>query len=154
MKSLTFLTLAPLLAGAAAQAQAPMNNADIKWAPAAAAGFPAGGEMAVLSGDPTKQGLFTVRLRMPPGYTVAPHWHPTDELVTVVEGNLSLGMGDAVDKAKSASLAAGGYAVAPAKMHHYAYAGDQGATVQVTAMGPFAITYVNPKDDPRAKPAQ
>jgi quercetin dioxygenase-like cupin family protein len=143
-----FLALPLLFVGSAASAQ-PMNNADMKWAPAAA--FAPGAQMAVLSGDPAKPGLFTVRLKMPAGYTVAPHWHPTDELVTVVEGTLSLGMGDGVDKTKSASLATGGYAVAPAKMHHYSFTGTEGATVQVTAMGPFAINYVNAADDPRKK---
>ncbi|HEX8938049.1 MAG TPA: cupin domain-containing protein [Sphingomicrobium sp.] len=135
-----------LIAGSAASAQT--NNADIKWVPAV--GFPAGAQMAVLSGDPGKSGLFTVRLRMPAGFAIAPHWHPTDELVTVVDGEVSLGMGDAIDKAKSATLMQGGYVVAPAKMHHYAYT-SSGGTVQVTGMGPFAITYVNPKDDPRTK---
>src|SRR5438309_2376821 len=146
MIRLMVLALPLLLAGPGATGQ-PMNSSDMKWAPAE--GFPPGAQMALLSGDPTKAGLFTVRLKMPPRYTIGPHWHPSDELVTVVDGTLSLGMGDGVDKAKSANLAIGGYALAPANMHHYAYTGAEGATVQVTAMGPFAITYVNSADDPR-----
>jgi hypothetical protein len=55
--------------------------------------------------------------------------------------------GDTLDKAHAVSLGSGGYAVAPANMHHYAWT-KSGATIQVHMMGPFAITYVNPADDP------
>jgi hypothetical protein len=147
MKVWMLAGLAALTAAPAAHAQ--MNNADLKWG-AAPAGFPAGAQIAVLSGDPGKAGMFTVRLKFPADYAVGPHWHPSDELVTVIDGKLSLGMGDTLDKAKAAALSQGGYAVAPAKMHHYAFTGSEGATVQITAHGPFAITYVNPKEDPRS----
>ncbi|HEX2804422.1 MAG TPA: cupin domain-containing protein, partial [Sphingomicrobium sp.] len=60
---------------------------DLKWGPAPP-GLPAGAQLAVLSGDPTKQGMFTIRLKFPPGFSVAPHHHPTPELVTVVDGQL------------------------------------------------------------------
>jgi hypothetical protein len=47
------------------------------------------------------------------------------------------------------SLNAGGFVTAPANGAHYAAA--QGVTiVQVHAMGPFAMTYVNPADTPKA----
>ena len=145
MKMMLLIGLAALQIGSTAQAQ--MNSADLKWS-AAPPGLPAGAQVAVLAGDPGKEGMFTIRLKFPAGYAVGPHQHPTDELVTVIEGNFSLGMGQVLDKAKSATLAPGGFAVAPARMNHYAFT-DSGATVQVTAQGPFNITYVNPKDDPR-----
>ncbi len=104
----------------------------------------------MISGDPDATGLVTVRLEMPAGYTIAPHFHPTDEHVTVLKGTFSLGMGDVVDKAHAVTLSAGGYGVAMANMHHYAYT-RTGATIQVHMQGPFAITYVNPADDPRKK---
>jgi quercetin dioxygenase-like cupin family protein len=107
--------------------------------------------MAVLQGDPGQAALFTVRLDMPDGYRIPPHFHPTDENVTVISGSLQLGMGDSVDAAHAEKLAAGGFLSIGANMHHYAVA--RGRTiVQVHAMGPFVLTYVNPKDDPR--PAQ
>lgn len=137
--------LAMLLAGSAAQSQ--VNPAQLKWGPAPP-GLPSGARLAVLSGDPGKEGMFTIRLRMPRGYTVPPHHHPADELVTVVAGQLSLGMGETFDRAKAKTLVQGGFVVAPAKMDHYAFT-RTGATIQITAHGPFAITYVNPKDDPR-----
>ena len=128
-------------------AHAQMNSADLRWGEAPP-GLPAGAQIAVLSGDPGKQGMFTIRLKFPAGYSVPPHHHPSDELVTVTEGRLSLGMGDKLDREKAATLAQGGYVVAPANMNHYAFTAS-GATVQITAHGPFQIVYVNPADDPR-----
>lgn len=145
MNKLILAGLAAALAGSSAQAQ--VNNGDLKWGPAPP-GLPAGAQLAVLSGDPGAQGMFTIRLRFPAGYAIAPHHHPADELVTVMEGSLSLGMGDAMDRAKASTLAPGGYVVAPANMNHYAFT-PLGAIIQITAHGPFAITYVNPADDPR-----
>ena len=137
--------VAAFLAGTAAQAQ--INTTDLKWGPAPP-GLPAGAQLAVLSGDPTKEGMFTIRLKFPAGYQVMPHWHPSDELVTVIEGQVSAGMGDAFDRAKAARLAQHGYILMPARMNHYAFT-DGGATIQITSHGPFQITYVNPAHDPR-----
>ncbi|CAN7429730.1 cupin domain-containing protein [Phenylobacterium sp. LjRoot164] len=133
-----------LCLGSTATAQ--VNTGDLKWGPAPAI-FPTGAQMAVLSGDPEKAGTFVLRLKMPAGYKIPAHNHPTDEYVTVISGDLSLGMGDKLDAAKSAKLAPGGFAVAHAKMNHFAFSTD-GAVVQVSAEGPFALTYVNPADDP------
>lgn len=122
------------------------NGTDFKWGPAPAV-FPAGAKMAVLAGDPSKNEEFVVRLDLPDGYTIAPHWHPTDEHVTVVKGTFLVGMGDKIDPAKMMTLPTGGFVTAPARGHHYARA--KGHTiVQVNAMGPFQLTYVNPADDP------
>jgi quercetin dioxygenase-like cupin family protein len=107
-----------------------------------------GAQFAVLSGDPGKQGPFVIRLKMPAGYKVAPHWHPTDEQVTVIAGTFSLGMGDNFDAQATKTLTSGGYALLPAEMHHFAWS-KTGATIQVHGMGPFALNYVNPTDDPR-----
>ncbi len=111
-------------------------------------GLPRGAKVAVMSGDPSKPGPYTVRLQLPAGYKVAPHWHPTDENVTVVSGTLALGMGDTFDQPSMKQLPAGGYAVLPAQMHHFAMA-KTAATIQIHGTGPFAINYVNPADDPR-----
>jgi len=109
--------------------------------------LPKGGKIAVLSGDPGKEGTFVVRLQFPAGYRVAPHWHPTDEHVTVLEGTLALGMGEKFDEASMKKLPAGGYALLPATMRHYAMAATA-ATIQISGNGPFVLNYVNPDDDP------
>jgi quercetin dioxygenase-like cupin family protein len=147
-----------LLAAAAGAAEtathaAPMLHGpqDVVWGPCPPA-LPAGCKLAVLAGDPSAEVLFTIRFWLPDGYRVAPHTHPTDENVTVVSGTLHAGMGDAV-KAGAEALRAGGFTVVQANMSHFVW--FEGDTVlQIHGMGPFAITYVNPADDPRATPAK
>jgi quercetin dioxygenase-like cupin family protein len=114
--------------------------------------FEKGMSFTVISGDPGKAGTFVVRLRMPAGYKIAPHSHPTDEHVTVLSGTLALGMGDTLDKAAMKDLPAGGYALLPGDMRHFAVA-TTAAIVQVSCAGPFGLTYVNPADDPTNKRA-
>lgn len=126
-----------------------MQPADIKWGDPPPV-FPAGAKMAVMKGDPSKPGMFIVRLKGSDGYKVAPHWHPTTENVTVISGTFNIGMGDHADPAKSTAMEAGAFASMPAKMHHWAW--FKGETeVQVSGMGPFVLTYVNPADDPSKK---
>lgn len=111
---------------------------------------PPGAKLAVISGDPTKPEMFTIRLQLPNGYRIAPHWHPTDEHVTVLSGTFAAAMGKTWDDKALTNLAAGSYAVMAATMPHYAT--TRGATVvQVHGMGPFVLNYVNPEDDPSKK---
>ncbi|WP_408095652.1 cupin domain-containing protein [Peredibacter sp. HCB2-198] len=123
---------------------------DIQWGEAPPFLTP-GAKFAVMSGDPHKKGLYTLRLQLPANYKIMPHWHPTDEHVTVIQGTLHMGTTDKIDESKSHALPAGSYALMPKKFHHYAYTGAEGAIVQVHGMGPFEITYINPSDDPRKK---
>jgi quercetin dioxygenase-like cupin family protein len=149
MRSLitTVLVAAVVLHATRAGAQMP----DLKWGPAPAI-FPSGAKMAVLQGDPGKAEAVTVRLEFPNGYVLPPHFHPTDEAVTVIEGTFQVGMGDKVEKSKAMSIPVGGFVVAHAGQHHYGIA--KGRTiVQVNLVGPFALTYVNPADDPTKKGA-
>ena len=112
--------------------------------------FEKGASFMVVSGDPGKPGPFVARLKLPAGYKIAAHWHPTDEHVTVISGTFALGMGDKFDKAALKTLPPGGYALLPAEMRHYAMA-KTAAIVQVHAQGPFVLTYVDPADDPSKK---
>jgi quercetin dioxygenase-like cupin family protein len=121
--------------------------AEMQWGEAPP-GLPAGGQMAVLDGDPNKKGSFTVRLKAPDGYKVAPHTHPTTERLTIISGTLHLGSGDKFDEAAAREMAPGSFAVLPAGMKHFAWTtGD--SIVQIQSEGPFKIKYVNPTDDPR-----
>lgn len=153
MKKLLLVSLCAFLAGSAAvsPALAQVMPNDLKWGPAPA-GLPAGAQLAVLSGDPGAEGMFTIRLKFPPGYAVAPHHHPAPELVTVMDGTMGLGMGDVTDKPKAASLGVGGYIAMAPNMNHFAFT-DTGAVVQITSHGPFQIIYANPADDPRGAAA-
>lgn len=143
-----FALAAPLAAQGTASTSASSASAHaLSWGPAPAV-FPAGAKMAVVSGDPTKSGTFTVQLSMPNGYRIAPHFHPTDEHVTVKQGTLLFGMSDTLNLKKASALHRGQSGNIPANHHHFAAA--RGRTViQITAEGPFAMTYVNPADDPQ-----
>ncbi len=123
-----------------------LNPADMKWGDAPAV-FPPGAKMAVLQGDPSKGGVYTVRLRVKDGYKIAPHWHPTTENLTVISGTFNLATGDKFDESATTAMVPGAFGSMPAKMHHYAWCkGD--TEVQVHGVGPFKLIYVNPKDDP------
>lgn len=143
------LAAAQASSSAQTQAHTMMNAADMKWGPAPP-GLPPGGQLAVLSGDPGKPGPFMISVKFPDGYTVRPHWHPTAENLFVVSGSLLVGMGDKYDEKAMKSLDQGGFASMPMKTNHFVKA--KGATqIIITSTGPFEITYVDPKDDPRKK---
>jgi quercetin dioxygenase-like cupin family protein len=122
---------------------------DMKWS-AGPGSIPKGAEFTVLHGDPSKEGLFAMRLKLPKGYAIPPHTHPKPEIVTVVSGTFQIGMGDTADKGKVTPLAAGGFFAFPPGMAHFAFT-DEETIIQLNSTGPWALTYVNPKDDPRQK---
>jgi quercetin dioxygenase-like cupin family protein len=94
--------------------------------------------------------IFTVRLRFPNGYILPPHTHPTDEHVTVLRGTFSVGLGTVFSQDALTSLQPNEFITAPKNMAHFATA--RGITeVQVHAIGPFQLTYVNAADDPTKK---
>jgi hypothetical protein len=115
------------------------------------ASLAAGAKMAVLEGDPSKEGPFVMRLSLPDGFKVLPHWHPKVERVTVLSGSFNLGMGEKFDQAATREMTVGTFGYWPAGMRHFAWA--KGETVlQLHGIGPWVITYVNPADDPRNPP--
>jgi quercetin dioxygenase-like cupin family protein len=138
-----------MVAPAQAEEQRIVSPRDIKWAPAPAS-IPPGAQAAVLYGNPGKDGLFALRLRLPKGYRIAPHSHPKPEIVTVISGTFRLGMGESADAAKAQALPAGSFFAMAPGMVHYAIA-DEDTVVQLNSTGPWSLTYVNPKDDPRQK---
>lgn len=123
------------------------HNAQLKWGPAPPI-FPPGAQFAVVQGDPSVAGaIFTVRLRLPNGYVLPPHRHPTDEHVTVLRGNFLFGRGEDFSREALTRLGVNDFVTAGANMAHFAAA--RGITeVQVHAIGPFQLTYVHPQDDP------
>jgi quercetin dioxygenase-like cupin family protein len=136
-----------VLMGPAAAQHVLTSADDVKWSPAPPA-FPKGAQIAVLNGDPGKEGLYVLRLKFPAGYKVAPHTHPNDENLTVVSGAIRFGHGDKADEQKATLLKAGSFAMTPKGMQHYVSVGED-TVVQIHAIGPGGITYVNPADDPR-----
>ena len=110
-----------------------------------------GAQLAVIEGNPMgSSGDYTVRLKMPDGYKIAPHWHPVRENVTVISGSFKVGMGDKFDSTKMNLFPAGSFAYLDPDMHHYAMAVGE-TVVQIHGMAPLQLNYVNPADDPSKK---
>lgn len=113
--------------------------------------FPAGIKIACLYGDLTKHEPFTLRVMMPPHSVIPLHTHNLDEMLTVLSGNLDHYTGTGTKKSAPHPLAAGAFVHLPVNMAHALQAGDQPVVLQVSGVGPFEMTYVDLKDDPRHK---
>ena len=154
MRRIVLTSIALLLAVLPVQAQQPpghsMTTPDaLKWVDPPS--LPPGVKLAILQGDPGKEGLFVYRLKLPAGYKVPPHFHKSGENVTVLSGVLFFAAGEKFDQGAGKELAAGSFVIMPATHPHFAWAGAQETLVQVHGVGPTDITYVNPADDPRKK---
>jgi anti-sigma factor ChrR (cupin superfamily) len=119
----------------------------LKWS-AGPPSLPRGAQIAIVSGDPSKEGLYVLRLKVPAGFKVPPHMHPQDENVTVISGTFNIAMGDKFDDSKGPQLKAGSFAKAPKGMAHFAWFPEE-TVIQIHGLGPAGITYINPADDPR-----
>ncbi len=126
-----------------------MTPGELTWADGPPS-LPAGAKFVVLEGDPAKEGFVAMRLKLPAGYKVPPHFHPAPERLTVLEGTFMLGSGDKFDEASMKALPLGSYLSMPAQMHHFAMAKTE-VVLQLATIGPWGITYLNPTDDPRNK---
>jgi hypothetical protein len=124
-----------------------VNPDKMKWVPLDAV---PGTEIAVLSGDPSTQGMFVIEWRGPADTKAAPHWHTNTELVAQISGNALVGMGDDVELEKGTPLAHGGFGSMPAKMHHW-YVAQSPFVVLIEGEGPFDVNFIHPEDDPRSK---
>jgi quercetin dioxygenase-like cupin family protein len=125
-----------------------ISPAELKWvAPAA---YAPGMQLAVVTGDPSKPGMYVVRLKAPAGYVIPAHMHPNDENVTVLSGSFNIGTGPKLDKSKGTSVKAGGYSFVGKGMAHYAWFTED-TVLQLHGVGPQGVTYVDPADDPRNK---
>jgi quercetin dioxygenase-like cupin family protein len=100
--------------------------------------LPKGSKIAVLEGDPRAEGIFTMRVRVPAGATLAPHWHPRDERVTILSGAVELGFGKAADRTKTKRYGAGSFYVNPPRAMHYLYFPEE-TVMQMTGIGPWEI---------------
>jgi quercetin dioxygenase-like cupin family protein len=152
-----FITLAiaiglvtPVLANTNEKPDASIHQpTEIKWQQGPAS-LPSGAKLALLEGDPTKDGPFTMRLLLPDGYKISPHTHPKVEHVTVIAGTFNLGMGEKFDQSAGHEMPAGTFGFWPAGMKHFAWAKGE-TIIQLHGIGPRTINYLNPADDPRQK---
>ncbi len=137
-----------VMPGLAQQSHVLMTPDTLKWVNPPT--FP-GAKLAIVQGDPGKEGLFVYRVKFPPNYKIAPHFHKAGENVTVLSGVFHIGMGEVFDQKAGKEMPVGSFVAIPATHRHFAWAGAEETLVQVHGVGPTDITFVNAADDPRKK---
>jgi hypothetical protein len=143
------LFIAGIAIASAQEMAKPIAESEIKWAPAPPF-LPRGAQVAVMSGDPSKDGPYTLRLKAPADYVYPPHSIPTAETVTVLSGLLYIGLGDTFDKAKATRMAVGSFVEVPGKISRYLWNPTE-VVLEVHSIGPSPVTYANAADDPSKK---
>lgn len=124
-----------------------IRPADIEWQPAPPSLEP-GAEGAVLWGDPSQPTPFALRIRLPANYRIAPHHHSVSERLTVISGTLCFATGTEATRSDSTCIGPGTFRLMPAGMVHTDWTTGP-VEYQVDAVGPFDLTYVDPRDTPR-----
>jgi hypothetical protein len=125
-----------------------VTPSELNWTDVPALGY--GAKVAVIEGPLNEARPFTMRIKLPADFKVQAHWHPAIEHVTVMSGTFNIGMGDKLDPTKTQALPAGGVAIMQPNMNHFAWTKEE-TILQVHGVGPWAVNYVNPADDPRKK---
>ena len=120
---------------------------DIGWKPFP--GFPPSARLAIVVGDPTEPGLYTIRVKLPSGVKLMPHWHPEDRIYTVISGVFYIGLGEHFDSDKLEAYPPGAVVVLPGRTPHFHWARSGEYVTQVSAIGPLGLEYLDQKDDPR-----
>ena len=136
------------LAAPGAMAQSSPDSESLQWTVPPV--LPPGALIAIVSGDPTAPGEFTLLVSMPNGYRLPPHLHPSHEHVEVREGALLVGVGDKLDPKRTQALVAGDSATAPSGVPHFSIARGR-TVVSATFIGPYTITYLRAEDAPRPR---
>lgn len=155
MRHIAFMSaviVAAIFAGAVAELGAEPDKSFIYTLPEAVefkSPFGVGPDQAVLFGDPSKPGIYVVRVRFPPGAHSNPHFHSKDRHATVIKGVWWNGVGETLDFNKAKPLKAGSYILHPAGGVHWDGAGDEETIVQIVGEGPVETTRL---DKPGAEP--
>lgn len=144
---LALIALGALPASAADGHHTVVPAEDVTWGSGPPT-LPLGAQLAVLFGSPAKQGPFVIRLKFPADYEIAPHWHSKDELVTVISGGFGMGVGQTHNRETAPLLVPASFVHLPPHMPHYAWTAEE-TVVQINGIGPFDITYIDPKNDQR-----
>lgn len=112
-------------------------------------GYPPSVHSAVVVGQPSKEGPYTIRVKVPHGVKLMPHKHPEDRVYTVISGVFYIGLGEEFDADKLQAYAPGSVIILPGNTPHFHWAKSGEYISQVTAIGPLGLEFVNPKDDLR-----
>ena len=128
-----------------------MRPSEFVWRDQAA--IAPGAQFAALLGDPSKPGTYVFRLRAPSGHRVLPHTHPDQRVYTVISGTFYLGFGEHFSTARLEEYPTGSVILVRAGRHHFQEAKSGEYEVQIEGVGPTAVVYVDPSDDPRTAKA-
>jgi quercetin dioxygenase-like cupin family protein len=120
---------------------------DVDWKPFPA--FPPSVRLAVVVGQPSEPGPYTIRIKAPHGEKLMPHKDPEDRVYTVISGVFYIGLGDEFDASKLEAFSPGSVIILPGNTPHFHWAKSGEYITQVTAMGPLELEYLSAKDDPR-----
>ena len=122
---------------------------DVDWKPFPS--FPPGVLLAVVVGDPSQSGPYTIRVKAPHGAKLMPHKHPEDRVYTVISGVFYIGLGDEFDASKLEAYPPGAVIILPGNTHHFHWAKSSEYITQITGIGPLGLEYIDAKNDPRNK---
>jgi len=118
-----------------------LHSGDLKWTP-----IIKGCDIASVAGDMNADGTpFVIRFRCVDGAKTPPHWHPTDENITVLKGTFLVGEGEKFDEAKLKPMNIGNFTVMPKEMRHFALCKGE-TIIQAHGIGPFKVNWVNPSE--------
>ncbi len=120
---------------------------DVQWITFPA--YPPAVRLAIVVGDPTKPGPYTIRVKVPGGNKFMPHKHPEDRVYTVLSGVFYIGLGEQFDESKLTAYAPGSIVVLPGNQPHFHWAKSGEYITQITAIGPLGLDYIDPDNDPR-----
>jgi quercetin dioxygenase-like cupin family protein len=101
-----------------------------------------GARMTNLLGDPTKAGLYSVRVSIQPHTQVRPHTHRDNRAVTVLSGTWHVGYGTTFDPKALKALPPGSFYTEPAGQPHFAQTEDEPVVILVTGYGPSDTKFV------------
>jgi quercetin dioxygenase-like cupin family protein len=116
---------------------------DIEWEPYPA--FPGAASLAVLEGQPSEPGMYTVRVRVRPGAKLPPHWHPEDRVYKVISGIFYIPLGEQFDSEKLQPYPPGAVVFLPGQTRHFHWARAGEYITQVSAVGPLGVEFVDDK---------
>src|SRR6202050_3151552 len=118
---------------------------DIDWKPFPE--FPPSVRLAVVVGQPSEPGPYTIRVKVPHDVKLMPQRHPEDRVYTVISGVFYIGLGDQFDPEKLQAFPPGSVVVLPGNTSHFHWAKSGEYVTQVQAIGPIRLDYVNPRAD-------
>jgi quercetin dioxygenase-like cupin family protein len=104
-----------------------------------------GARSVTILGDPSKPGLYVVRITFAPGQGSRPHFHDQARYITVIKGTWHVAIGAAADVYSPGTMTpmpAGSFIYQPENGHHYDMAKDEEVTVQIMGLGPVKTTQI------------